>query len=134
MNTETLSPPQADDMMAELLGNILKSSRMPLNNEKATQVYLSNALTSLGVDHIREQRLAPGEVVDFWLPSNSELGAVIEVKMAGARPPAVLKQLERYAAHPCVRAIFLVTNKAMGLPAAIKGKPAYYFSLGRAWL
>lgn len=122
-------------LFAQVLDKMLKSSRLPLNNEKATQQYLSDALLALNIDHVREQRLAPGDVVDFWLPDDAGGdGIVIEVKMNRARPAEILRQLERYAAHKCVRAIFLVTNKAMVLPTEIVGKPAYYFSLGRAWL
>jgi hypothetical protein len=132
--SEVLSATDADAIFATILGKMLLSSRFPLSSEKATQAYISRALSALNIDHIREQRLAPGDIVDFWLPSKSELGAVIEVKMNSARPPDVLKQLERYAGHRQVRAVFLVSNRAMGLPKEIAGKPAYYFSLGRAWL
>jgi hypothetical protein len=130
----TLNAAAADGTLPAVLENIFRSSRFPLSNEKDAQAHISKALTALGIDHTREHRLAPGDVLDFWIPSAPDLGAVIEVKMNRARAPEILKQVRRYAAHPTVQAIFLVTNKAMGLPSEIEGKPAYYFSLGRAWL
>lgn len=131
---EKLTGSEADQIMAQLIAKMLKTCRFPLENEKATQAYISQTLTGLGIDHIREQRLSDTDIVDFWLPSKSDAGAIIEVKMNAARPPQVLKQLERYAEHESVRVIFLISNKAMNIPATLGGKPVYCFSLGRAWL
>jgi hypothetical protein len=47
---------------------------------------------------------------------------------------AIYRQLERYAAQPQIAALILVTGTAMGLPAAIGGKPVFIVSTGRASL
>jgi hypothetical protein len=58
----------------------------------------------------------------------------VEIKLKRNQPRSILAQLARYAAHDAVRALVLVTNRAMGLPKVMNGKPVYYVSLGRAWL
>jgi hypothetical protein len=60
-------------------------------------------------------------------------GIAVECKLRGQRK-AIYKQLRRYAHHNDVNEIVLITNTSMGLPQRIEGKPAYYASLGIAWL
>ncbi|HEX4302851.1 MAG TPA: hypothetical protein VHZ78_08655 [Rhizomicrobium sp.] len=126
------------DPYAELAGFLtrkLQSARIPLTDEIAAQAAISRLLDELEVKHKREHRLSPHERLDFWLPEpRGDAGEVIEVKMNAARPASIVRQLARYAAHPCVRALYLVSNRAMDLPADIGGKPAFLISLGRAWL
>jgi argininosuccinate synthase len=80
-------------------------------------------------DMLREHRLATGDIIDFFVD-----GVAVEVKLKRNQPPSILFQLKRYARHESVTSLVLVTNRAMGLPREINGKPAYYVSLGRAWL
>jgi len=135
--------PEANDIRYELLGGHLTASaiasligegRFELGSEKATQEGVWELLRSLFRPECvlrREHRLAPGDIVDFFIGS---AGVAIEVKLKRNQPASILRQLERYARHDAVQALVLVTNRAMGLPPEINGKPAYYVSLGRAWL
>lgn len=113
--------------------NILKHARVSLSDEKVAQADLDHLLRSgLAVNAVvsREHRLGDGDIPDFLIEGRY----VIEVKMKGARKAAIYRQLDRYAAHPDVQAIILVTNLAMGLPPTINGKPTFIVNLGRAWL
>lgn len=125
-------------LLTKSLQDILAASRFNLSNEKETQLQISQVLAANNIDHLREYRLSPRDIADFFLPNGPEekgaRGAVLEVKMNSARPVEILRQLVRYAEHDRVESIFLITNKAMGLPTSIRGKPAYFISLGRAWL
>lgn len=102
--------------------------RYPLNHEKRTQELISSSLTNAGIEHQREVRLTPTDIVDFMVGD-----IAIEVKLKGQRR-AILKQCERYATHEAVQSLVLVTNAAMGFPPEIHGKPCYMMSLGKAWL
>jgi hypothetical protein len=111
---------------------ILAAGRFRLTVEKQTQAdifaHLSGYIPAMKIS--REHRLSGADIPDFLIDDT----IVIEVKLKSAKSPAVFDQLERYAAHCCVKEIVLVTNKSMGLPPEIGGKAAYYLSLGRAWL
>ena len=112
------------------VASILRALRCDLSDEKRTQAEIGMALSSAGISHEREVILSPGERIDFL----AEGGIGIEVKLKRNRRVAVAMQLARYAAIEQIAALILVTNLSMGLPASIGGKPAYYVSLGRAWL
>lgn len=117
-----------DTRLSLILGR-LGATKVDLSDEKRAQAMIAEALTGL-VPFTREHRLSAADVPDFFAD-----GIVVEVKLKkNTRKMQVYRQLERYAAHEAVRALVLVTNLAMGLPRAINGKPAYYISLGRAWL
>jgi hypothetical protein len=133
----------ANDIRYELLGghlhasalaNLVAQGRFELGSEKATQQGIHELLADTlhpGVGLCREHRLAPGDVVDFFI---RQTGVAIEVKLKRNSARGILRQLERYARHDQVQALVLVTNRAMGLPPEVGGKPTYYVSLGRAWL
>jgi len=108
----------------------IRAARCDLSDEKRTQADIRDALTAAGIPFEREFRLGAGDIVDFLAYGS----IAVEVKLKGAAKRSIFKQLKRYAAHDAVRAVVLVTNLSMGLPAEIAGKPAYYVSLGRAWL
>lgn len=108
----------------------LRHCRFDLTSEKRTQEQIAEVLRAKGIHHSREAKLGPGDVADFLVCD----AVVLEVKLNRGRPKAIFKQLERYASHESVEALALLTNKAMGLPPVICGKPAFYLSLGRAWL
>lgn len=107
---------------------LLRSTRLPAGPEKDVQAAIEAAFISADIAYRREVRLNAGDIIDFVVE-----GAGIEVKIKGA-PRAILRQLERYAAHDDIGALVLVSSVAMGLPAAINGKPVEIVSLGRAWL
>lgn len=132
---ETISPVAVFGALAELLTKSFKSTRIPLTDEIAAQAEIGRLLDAHGVKHVREYRLGLRERLDFWLPEpDSGDGALIEVKMNAARPADIIRQLGRYAVYDRVRALFLVSNRAMFLPPDVGGKPAFLISLGRAWL
>lgn len=110
--------------------SLIRRHRFDLSNEKATQVQLANIFQKYGVAFEREKRLTDKDIVDFFVHG----GIAVEVKLHGAKKMSVYRQLKRYAAHHNVGALVLVTNLSMGLPHEIDGKPAYYASLGEAWL
>lgn len=114
-------------MIEQIIG-AMRGIRFPLKNEKDLQVALSDRFTAVGVDHEREVRLSGSDVVDFMF---GDIAA--EVKTQGGKMQ-IYRQLERYCEHERVARIILITNVPMGLPAVIKGKPAYLFNLSRAWL
>jgi hypothetical protein len=47
---------------------------------------------------------------------------------------AILSQIERYARSEKTEAVILLSNRAVQVPREIEGKPAYFVSMGRAWL
>lgn len=110
---------------------VIAAGRYDLSNEAAVQAGIDQLLVdAFGREAVRrEHRLSPFDRPDFMIG-----GVAVEVKVRGARPALIWKQLKRYAAYEAVSAVVLVTNRAMGLPASIDGKPAWYVSLGRAWL
>jgi len=125
-----LSDDEERELLVALIASALRKARVPLSNEKATQNAIAELFAALDIDHTREHKLGPAARVDFFLPPN----LVIEVKINRARPAQIFRQLVRYAKYETVAALVLVTNRAMGLPKTIGGKPAYYLSIGTAWL
>lgn len=123
--------------MRELVAllELLRMTRLPLGDEKAAQRELARVLSGVGIAARREVRLGPGEIADFLIESGPLAGTLLEVKLSsGGSKREIYRQLLRYAGHSQVETLVLVTNKAMGLPGQIGGKPACYVSLGRAWL
>lgn len=123
----------ADDFTPSDLCALIARGRYPLHQEKATQAAIyEHLLANLpsGVKLEREVRLSTKDVPDFVVARS----IAVEVKVRGARKMDVYRQLERYAEHPSIKALILVTGLSMGLPEEIKGKPAWYVSLGRSWL
>ncbi len=105
--------------------------RIDLSTEKAAQAQIETIFTGAGLPFEREVSLSKEDRPDFFMKT---VGLAIEVKMKGAQKMAIYRQLQRYAAHDEVHGLLLVSNLAMGLPMEIGGKPAWYASLGRAWI
>lgn len=112
-----------------LLVEWLRTGRYRVSTEAALQADIEARLTELRCTAWREWRLGPGDRVDFFV----EGGVAIEAK-ARCSKRQIFRQLERYALHVPVTALILVTGTAMGLPAVINGKPAFYVGLGRSAL
>lgn len=104
---------------------LFERCQLDLSDEIRTQDGVERILAAHGMAHKREARLSASDIPDFLL----ENGVVIEVKLRGQRKMSIYRQLRRYAKHPEVAAIVLLTNVAMGLPEEIEGKPAYLVSL-----
>lgn len=109
----------------------LQAGRFDLSTEAACQADIEGWLTVrlAGEPVEREVRLSHRDRPDFMVA-----GVAIEVKMNGAAPAAIIRQLLRYAEHDAVKAIVLATNRAVVLPPSLNGKPVFSISLGRAWL
>lgn len=112
---------------AQLIG-MIRRFQLPLHDEKQAQAALHQHLTEHGIEHDREVRLSDQDVVDFMVD-----GTAVELKLKGSRM-AIYRQIERYAQHDSVKAIILLTARAMGLPPEINGKPAVACSMSGAWL
>jgi hypothetical protein len=117
-------------MTAAEIAALIGRGRFDLSRETSCQADIATLLAAEGVAFRREHRLGAHARLDFL----AEGGVAIEVKMNSGAPAAIVRQLERYAAHPEVKALILVTNRAVALAATIGGKPAHYVSLGMAWL
>lgn len=120
-------------MTPKTLAITLSGARFSLVSEKKTQDDIEAFLTGRCIDFSREHRMlatdGKTDIPDFMVG-----GILVEVKANGASAGPTIRQLERYAAHPEVTAIILVTNRAMNPPSEINGKPVLALSTGRAWL
>lgn len=129
MMVPLLSLPVSLDPICRLLA----SGRFDLTTEKAAQVDIHGLLIAMlppGFDVEREARLSAGDIPDFLIAGQ----VVVEIKISRSSNVDTLRQLVRYAAHDKVRSLILASNRAVGVPREINGKPARFVSLGRAWL
>lgn len=115
-----------DHLHAQNIAAVLQRHRLRVSTEVALQGDIALALD--GIPFEREVRLSPSDRPDFMCGD-----VAIEAKVKYPKR-SIYRQLERYAAHERVAAIVLVTGTAMGMPAAINGKPIYVVSIGRAFL
>lgn len=134
-----LEPPRTPCApFADEIVRLLSNGRFDLASEVAVQAEMETMLVATyGAAAVsREHRLGPGDRPDFLIDGR----IVIEVKGAKHRGPAVLRQIERYASHPQVEWIIVVTARAMHLPKAFAWRetgrrvPVRVINLGRAWL
>lgn len=102
----------------------LEFKKLSLHDEKTLQREIAALLPTF----VREYRLSPNDVIDFFL-----LGVGIEVKIKGSRRQ-IYEQCKRYCQFSRVECLILVTNRTMGLPKEINGKHCYVVNLGKAWL
>ena len=98
-----------------------------LGSEADLQEKVAATLVAGGIAFEREQRIAPGCRIDFL----TDVGVGIEVKRG--KQSGVLPQLERYAAAEAVRALVLLTERRMAVPAAVGGKPCAAVILSYLW-
>jgi hypothetical protein len=107
------------------LASLLSHYRHRYDNEGELQASIAKVLGSHGIAFEREVRLSDKDRPDFMVG-----GVAIEVKVASSRAD-VLRQLARYAEHPEVSGMVLVTSKAchLNMPAQLLGKPLAVCSL-----
>lgn len=108
---------------------MLRGQRFPLHNEKELQLHLSLYLAGLGIAHEREKTLSKKDIIDFYFPG----GLGVELKLNGGKS-AIYRQCERYCRSEEIKELLLITNKQLGLPPLIEGKPTHIFNLGLGWL
>ncbi len=111
-----------------MLIKILSSYRFPLEKEKETQAAIEKRFEENGIQYSREHHLDPVNIPDFFID-----GTAIEIKIKG-NAKSIYKQCERYCQFDEVKSLILVTNRSMGFPKEINGKPCYFINLGKAWL
>lgn len=116
-------------MTAAELAEFLGYRRFRMGHETLLQEDVQTALKAVGAEFEREKVLGPGERVDFLVDGHIAL----ELKIRANRK-RIFRQLERYATYSQIDAIVLLTASAMGLPALIGDKPAYFVHLGRSSL
>ena len=114
--------------------SLLSGRRFSLDHEKALQQGVADLLLSTGftegADYTREYRLTNKDIPDFYFHSQR---IAIEIKVKG-QARAIYAQCGRYCDHTDVNQLLLITNKSMGFPKEINGKPCYVLNLGQAWL
>lgn len=107
---------------------VIRRNRFTLTSETQLKDQMASAMVLAGIRFERERPLDSRNRPDFMVGEFA-----VEVKIKGSAR-AIFRQCERYAAFDEVGGLILVTNRAMGFPETINGKPAYLIDLGRAWL
>ena len=87
-----------------------------------------DTLSRPGVPFAHEVSLAPRCRIDLMCG-----GVGVEIKRGRVERAKVLRQLTRYAACEQVAGLILVTEKSLGLPREIGGKPVRVVCLNRLW-
>ncbi len=113
----------------ERIHSSLKGNQFTLSSEAILKIEIARAFTASGVQFKTETRLDSRNRLDFWC----DKGLAIEVKIKGSAKN-IFRQCQRYCEFDQVKAILLITTKAMGFPSEIKGKPCYVINLGGSWL
>lgn len=113
------------------LADVITGHRYVFGSEDELQQQLSGVLGAAGHTVGREYRLNRTDRIDLVVTTGHGFttGLIgIEVKVAGSTAAAV-RQLTRYAAHPALDGLLLVTTRAHSLPRLLAGKPAAVVSL-----
>ncbi len=117
-----------DSRLDEVL-RALRQLRCPqLTDEYDLHALTAEALQRAQLDFIHEARLAPRCRIDFLC---GDIG--IECKRGALRAQSVLTQLTKYAQTKRLRAIILLSERAVALPAMAGGVPVYPLSLSQLW-
>lgn len=114
---------------AERVVLFLRALRLPLRDEKEAQAVLEGQLREAGFDFVREHRLSPGNIVDFYFPA-TKVGLEVKLK---APKREIFRQIKRYCEHDEVEGLILASGTFMGLPGDIGGKPVWFVSLSQNW-
>ena len=109
--------------------NALLEVRAPLQQgEYDLHRLVMDTLSRQGVPFAHEVSLAPRCRIDLMCG-----GVGIGIKRGRVERAKVLRQLTRYAACERVAGLILVTEKSLGLPREIGGKPVRVVCLNRLW-
>ena len=109
--------------------NALLEVRAPLQQgEYDLHRLVMDTLSRQGVPFAHEVSLAPRCRIDLMCG-----GVGIEIKRGRVERAKVLRQLTRYAACERVAGLILVTEKSLGMPREIGGKPVRVVCLNRLW-
>ncbi len=107
----------------------LATVRVPAQPEEYhIHAAVAEALAGAGLECAHEYRLGPRCRIDF------AVGRVgIEVKKGRPAAARLVKQLGRYLESDALDGVIVVTQRAVPLPASIRGKPVRQISLNRLW-
>lgn len=119
--------------ISQKLLDVLVGYRYPLGDEKQLQHHLEQKLIEHDLSYQREVLLMnqfdePCGLIDFLID-----GVGVELKVKGQKM-ATYRQIVRYCESSAIKQIVLLTNRTMGLPQLINGKPCTVISLGMAHL
>ena len=103
------------------LCRILHAPRYRFASEAELQSQVGTQLADHGIPFVREMALTPQDRIDFLC---GPIG--IEVKVGGS-PGPVFRQLARYASHPDIASLVLLTTRSShrNVPRQICGKPIF---------
>lgn len=113
---------------AELI-KLLSTVRLPVQDEKETQAAIGKLLSQNKISHFKEWKFDEKNIVDFFVGAK----IAVEIKIKGSARK-IYKQCERYCQFESVSELLLITNRSMGFPKEINGKPCYFLNIGKAWL
>lgn len=107
------------DEEAARIAALIGGQRYRYRDEDRLHAGIEQVLAAAGVEAVAEARLSGRDRIDFLAGRTG-----IEVKIAGSNAD-VTRQLRRYASHPEITALVLVTTRARhrGIPKAVGGKP-----------
>lgn len=117
--------------MLRTIENIVKAIsryQLTLTSEKELQSQIEKIFREENIEFKREYRIDPNNKPDFFCS-----GIAVEIKIKG-KPIQIYRQCKRYCENENVKALLLITNKAMGFPEQLNGKPCYIHNLGATWL
>lgn len=110
--------------MIDAIQAALRGYRFQCAHEFVLQEGIARVLAREGIAYQRERQLGRDRV-DFFVGSEPfPEGIAVEVKIDGSLSE-VTRQLHRYAAHPDVVALVLVTTRSLHcrMPREMRGKP-----------
>ncbi len=124
----------------EDLIKLIKKYKFSLEDEVLLKQQMEKVFVEHNMHFISEYILDKKNRLDFWIYLGplvkgkplSEKAYAIEVKIKG-NAKQIFKLCERYCQFP-IAGLVLITNKAMGFPKEINGKPCYVINLGMGWL
>jgi hypothetical protein len=116
----------AERILAMLRGVSIRSS-----SEAELQDALLELFTGNGLAVQREHSLGGGNRIDFLVASH--VGVEVKVQSGHAE---VTRQIQRYAAHPDIDVMVLVTTRVQhtGIDLTTIGKPSFIAYVGRAFV
>jgi hypothetical protein len=116
-------------METKQIVELFKGKRLNLDTEVYLQAEIQKLLITHSIEFIKEYELSKASRIDFLI--GDDIG--VEVKIKGS-PIKIYEQCVRYCSYDRISEFILVTNRSMGFPSSINGKPCYVVNLGLAWL
>ena len=116
--------------MLEKIFTLISKHRFSLDTEDHLKEQMAVILTLNGISYKKEHILDPKNIVDFF---SDGIGIEAKIKTTETAKK-IYKQCVRYCEFDEIEKLILVTNKALGFPKEINGKPCYVINLGKSWL